>query len=269
PPPRVRSWTRLCLPGCLSVSGPLAVTGTEGGSLSVRCRYEEKFINNNKYWVKTPCFLSGKIVETAESEGEVRDGRVSIRDHPANLTFTVTLERLTEDDLNDADTYWCGIEKPGVDLGSQIKVTVVPGKSVLVCTASLPARHIPEVSLGHLLGRPCPEPVISQRGTGRGDIWGNPVGSCTEPQGPGHPEWFWPPLAGDQAAHIHRLHNFSSTNFLSFFFCLSRAAPLAYGDSQARSRIRAAAAGLRHSHSNAGSESRLRPTPQFTATPDP
>uniref|UniRef100_A0A8C3WDR3 Ig-like domain-containing protein n=1 Tax=Catagonus wagneri TaxID=51154 RepID=A0A8C3WDR3_9CETA len=132
PPPRVRSWTRLCLPGCLSVSGPLAVTGTEGGSLSVRCRYEEKFINNNKYWVKTPCFLSGKIVETAESEGEVRDGRVSIRDHPRRRLLSVTMRPLQ---LNDADTYWCGIEKPGVDLGSQIKVTVVPGKSVLVCTA--------------------------------------------------------------------------------------------------------------------------------------
>ena len=36
---------------------------------------------------------------------------------------------------------------------------------------------------------------------------------------------------------------------------LSRAAPVAYGDSQARGQIRAAAAGL--------------PTPQFMAMPDP
>uniref|UniRef100_A0A8C3WMN4 Ig-like domain-containing protein n=1 Tax=Catagonus wagneri TaxID=51154 RepID=A0A8C3WMN4_9CETA len=119
-------WTRLCLPGCLSVSGPPAVTGTEGGSLSVRCRYEEKFINNNKYWVKTPCFLSGKIVETAESEREVRDGRVSIRDHPANLTFTVTLERLTED---DAGTYCCGIDEAlALDPAFQLEVAVIPGE---------------------------------------------------------------------------------------------------------------------------------------------
>ena len=33
--------------------------------------------------------------------------------------------------------------------------------------------------------------------------------------------------------------------------------------------IRAIAAGLRHSHSHARSELRLRPTPQLTATPDP
>ena len=38
---------------------------------------------------------------------------------------------------------------------------------------------------------------------------------------------------------------------------------------QARHRIRAAAASLHHSHSNAGSEQCLRATPQLTAAPDP
>ena len=38
-----------------------------------------------------------------------------------------------------------------------------------------------------------------------------------------------------------------------FRFYLFRAAPVAYGDFQARGRIRAAAANLQHSHSNAGS----------------
>ena len=56
-----------------------------------------------------------------------------------------------------------------------------------------------------------------------------------------------------------------------FFFCLfatSWAAPAAHGDSQARGRVGAVAASLCQSHSNAGSESRLRPTPQPMATPD-
>ena len=52
-------------------------------------------------------------------------------------------------------------------------------------------------------------------------------------------------------------------------FAFSRAAPMAYGGSQARGLIRAVAASLRQSHSNAGSEPRLQPTPQLTATPDP
>ena len=54
-----------------------------------------------------------------------------------------------------------------------------------------------------------------------------------------------------------------------FFFSISWAAPAAYGRSQARGQIRAAAASLRHSHSNTGSEPRLWPTPQLTATPYP
>ena len=58
-----------------------------------------------------------------------------------------------------------------------------------------------------------------------------------------------------------------SLNF--FIFCLFRAALSAYGGSQARGRIRAAAAGLCQSHSNTGSELRLQATPQLTSTPGP
>ena len=63
----------------------------------------------------------------------------------------------------------------------------------------------------------------------------------------------------------------------SFFFfvvvvvvvvAISWAAPTAYGGSQAKGKIGAVATGLRQSHSNAGSEPRLQPTPQLTATPD-
>ena len=56
---------------------------------------------------------------------------------------------------------------------------------------------------------------------------------------------------------------------LSFVFCLLRAAPKAYGGSQARGWIGARAAGLQHSQSNSGSKPRLGPTPQLTAMPDP
>ena len=52
---------------------------------------------------------------------------------------------------------------------------------------------------------------------------------------------------------------------LSFVFLpFSWAAPAAYGDSQARGRIRAVATGLCHSHSNARAEPHLQPTPQLT-----
>ena len=58
-------------------------------------------------------------------------------------------------------------------------------------------------------------------------------------------------------------HDRNSNHVFSFFFplFLFRAPLEAYGDSQARGWIGAAAAGLRHSHSHMGSE----PTPQLTA----
>ena len=60
---------------------------------------------------------------------------------------------------------------------------------------------------------------------------------------------------------------FGSGFFFSFGFF--RAVPMAYRSTQARGRYGAAAAGLHHSHSNTGSESHLRPTPQLMAMPDP
>ena len=52
----------------------------------------------------------------------------------------------------------------------------------------------------------------------------------------------------------------------SFIFFLFRAAPMAYGSSQARVPIRNVAAGLHHSHSNVRSKSHLRPTVQLVVT---
>ena len=51
--------------------------------------------------------------------------------------------------------------------------------------------------------------------------------------------------------------------FLSCLFFL-RAAPKAYGSSQARGQIGAAAASLHHSHSNARSKPHPQPMPQLT-----
>ena len=65
---------------------------------------------------------------------------------------------------------------------------------------------------------------------------------------------------------------YTAHDFFFFFFCLfaiSWADPAAYGGSQARGLIKAAATGLGQSHSNEGSEPCLRPTPQLTATLDP
>ena len=63
----------------------------------------------------------------------------------------------------------------------------------------------------------------------------------------------------------------SFTNWIVFLFLsfLFKATPEAYGGSQARGQIESVAAALHHSHSNARSKLRLRPTPQLMARLDP
>jgi len=53
------------------------------------------------------------------------------------------------------------------------------------------------------------------------------------------------------------------TPFFLVCFLLFRARPAAYGSSQARVPVGAAASSLHHSHSNMGSQLRLWPTPQL------
>ena len=65
-------------------------------------------------------------------------------------------------------------------------------------------------------------------------------------------------------------HNRNSLTLLFYFAFLSfRAAPTAYGVSQARGWMGTVAASLHHSHSNRGSSKPcLQPAPQLTAMPD-
>uniref|UniRef100_A0A8C8W4I6 Immunoglobulin V-set domain-containing protein n=1 Tax=Peromyscus maniculatus bairdii TaxID=230844 RepID=A0A8C8W4I6_PERMB len=76
---------------------PSIMTGTVGESLSVQCQYKEEHKTNDKYWCRVSLPLCEEIVSTRASK-EARNGRVSIRDHPATLIFTVTLENLTLED---------------------------------------------------------------------------------------------------------------------------------------------------------------------------
>ena len=57
--------------------------------------------------------------------------------------------------------------------------------------------------------------------------------------------------------------------YLFIYFFLFRVVLVAYGNSQARGHIGAAAAGLHHSHSNGGSEPHLQPMLQHAAMLDP
>ncbi|KAK7796063.1 hypothetical protein U0070_005786 [Myodes glareolus] len=120
------------LPGCVPLRGPSTVTGAVGESLSVRCQYEEKYKSHNKYWCRVSFLLQCNHIVMTRGSTEARSGRVSIRDHPATLTFTVTLENLTRE---DAGTYKCGVDIRfmngsffGIDDSFKVVVSVFPSQ---------------------------------------------------------------------------------------------------------------------------------------------
>lgn len=120
-----------CFPGSSAITGPKAVSGLEGDSLTVKCQYSPGWETHEKWWCRGAAWSSCKfVVKTTEPEKEVKNGRVSIRDNRKSRTIAVTMEKLR---LNDADTYWCGIERFGTDLGVRVKVTINPGKRMCMC----------------------------------------------------------------------------------------------------------------------------------------
>ncbi|KAM6176001.1 CMRF35-like molecule 8 [Erethizon dorsatum] len=142
------------LRGCFLLSGPSTVNGTVGGSLSVQCQYEEEDKAHDKYWCRKSFLLCDNVVKTEGSRREVRRSRVTIRDHPANLSFTVTLERLT---LQDAGSYICGVDAPWQqDPTFKVTVSVLPAPksekptSVTIARTSTATTKIPTTSCtGH------------------------------------------------------------------------------------------------------------------------
>ena len=81
--------------------------------------------------------------------------------------------------------------------------------------------------------------------------------------------YYFPPRAHGPRPHCPVKAVENKVMFFVFFVLLFRAALAAYRSSQARGQIRATAAGLCQSHSYAGSEPHLQPTPQLTAMLDP
>ncbi|XP_065766790.1 CMRF35-like molecule 5 isoform X1 [Muntiacus reevesi] len=124
----------LVIPGSSAISGPRAVRGVEQESLTVWCRYDPGYESYVKWWCRGADRGSCRIVvKTTGSEKEVKKGLVSIKDNWKDRSFTVTMEKLR---LNDSDTYWCGIERSGPDLGYRIEVTIDPAESISTSATS-------------------------------------------------------------------------------------------------------------------------------------
>ncbi|XP_042529666.1 CMRF35-like molecule 9 isoform X4 [Dipodomys spectabilis] len=123
-------WACLVLPvsGNGAMKGPKEISGFEGDTLAVRCTYSQEWIKHGKYWCKQGGLLISRCSNTIYTRGdqEVTQDRLSIRDSPQELAFTVTVKHLT---LEDTGKYWCGVNILGPDKIFEVTLIVFPGSS--------------------------------------------------------------------------------------------------------------------------------------------
>ncbi|XP_019521249.1 PREDICTED: CMRF35-like molecule 9 isoform X8 [Hipposideros armiger] len=132
--PLVLLWGCLVLPGYGALVGPKEIRAFEGDTVSLQCTYGEELRKKKKYW----CRKTGLLVQRCsgaiytEDGQEKTEGRVSIQDRPQELTFSVTLRKLT---LQDTGKYLCGVTILGLDKIFMVSLIVLPGTSPHTATS--------------------------------------------------------------------------------------------------------------------------------------
>ncbi|KAI5091267.1 CMRF35-like molecule 3, partial [Silurus meridionalis] len=100
------------------------VTGYRGRSVQFKCPYESGYEKNNKYLCRGECppWPANKDVPV-QSGSPAEDTRFSLYDDTTAKIFTVTITDLRAEDAN---TYWCGIQRfvPFRDIYTKLQLLV-------------------------------------------------------------------------------------------------------------------------------------------------
>ncbi|XP_054988258.1 CMRF35-like molecule 1 [Sorex araneus] len=109
--------------------------GQAGRNLTVTCDYNIEYKKHRKWWCrKTVLMHCHNRVHTTGVEQVVRKDRVTIRDDQGQHRFTITMERLRD---NDRGTYWCGVDTDKFDLAFPVRVTIAPAPTSALTTISM------------------------------------------------------------------------------------------------------------------------------------
>uniref|UniRef100_A0A1A8LZN8 Immunoglobulin domain-containing protein n=1 Tax=Nothobranchius pienaari TaxID=704102 RepID=A0A1A8LZN8_9TELE len=95
-----------------------AITGEVGNPIEVKCSHTYAD-TNVKYFCKDPCYDKDVLITSKTISNE----KYTIREE--GNTFYVTIHDLK---LEDSGTYWCGIERVGVDTYNKVLLTVIQGE---------------------------------------------------------------------------------------------------------------------------------------------
>ncbi|XP_069548706.1 polymeric immunoglobulin receptor-like [Brachyistius frenatus] len=93
--------------GVHSITTVSKVSVKAGGSITIPCLYESRYINNVKYLCEGNYWRS--CIYKVKTNEPRSTGRFSISDDKKKKTFTVTIKNLMAQDAH----YWCAVEIPG------------------------------------------------------------------------------------------------------------------------------------------------------------
>ncbi|GLD60846.1 CMRF35-like molecule 1 isoform X1 [Lates japonicus] len=100
----------------------MSLKGEQNGQILITCSHSNAY-SNVKYFCRGACYDEDVLISTREKK-EHSQGRYNIRDE--GNTFYVTISSLKKD---DEGTYWCGIDRVGIDTYNKVVLTVVSGST--------------------------------------------------------------------------------------------------------------------------------------------
>ncbi|XP_046693386.1 CMRF35-like molecule 5 [Silurus meridionalis] len=110
---------------CLNIAGSddvTTVTGYRGRSVQIKCHYDSGYEDYNKYLCRGECpHWPGTKDIPVQSGPPVKDTRFSLYDDTTTKIFTVTITDLRAEDAN---TYWCVIERAGLNIYTKLQLLV-------------------------------------------------------------------------------------------------------------------------------------------------
>ncbi|XP_054460772.1 uncharacterized protein LOC129096119 isoform X2 [Anoplopoma fimbria] len=115
----------ILLLGGLLETEAMSVTGMGGTDVTIKCSHTNAF-SNVKYFCKGACDEKDVLI-TSRTSKDTKTDKYHIADK--GNTFNVTILHLT---MQDSGTYWCGIERLGVDTYNEVVLTVIKDKLVYI-----------------------------------------------------------------------------------------------------------------------------------------
>ncbi|XP_048866336.1 uncharacterized protein LOC125739860 [Brienomyrus brachyistius] len=112
--------TRVSLSVTEGVSTLNTVSVQRGGNVTITCYYDDSYKAHVKYWCRGSDWSS--CTPIVRTDSPKISSEVSIRVHPDQRVFNVTMNNLT---AVDSGTYWCGVEiSRGSAVGTQVYLSV-------------------------------------------------------------------------------------------------------------------------------------------------